>query len=129
MMYYVIIDEGEVTSILSYEPSVPETAKVVQITNEQYIDLAEKKTCYFDVPTLSIVAYSQEKIDVDIQNEQQRLINAEKREFLNRTDWKVLRHIRQKALNLPTTLSDEQYLELEQTRAAAAEAIVEPINN
>ena len=50
--------------------------------------------------------------------------NAVEREFLNSTDWKILRHMRQQALNVPTTLTDAQYLELEQQRQAAAARIV-----
>lgn len=46
-------------------------------------------------------------------------------QFLNSTDWKVLRHIRELALNQPTSLSHEQYIELEQARAEAAAKIVQ----
>lgn len=122
-MYYVIVDNNEVTSVLGYEPAVPDNVTVVQITDEDYINLTEKRTHFFDIDSLGVVSYSQEKIDLDAQIEQQRLANAEKREFLNSTDWKILRHLRQKALNSTTTLTDEEYLELERQRAAAAEAI------
>ena len=44
--------------------------------------------------------------------------------FLSNTDWKVLRHIRELALNQPTSLTHEQYIELEQARADAASKIV-----
>jgi hypothetical protein len=36
----------------------------------------------------------------------------------------VLRHIREKALEITTTLSEEQYLDLENKRKIAAESIV-----
>jgi hypothetical protein len=48
------------------------------------------------------------------------IANGQEREFLNSTDWKVLRHIRQKALNITTSLSDVEYTQLEQQREAAA---------
>lgn len=44
-------------------------------------------------------------------------IRAKRDGLLTSTDWLVLRHIREKALSYPeTTLSEEQYLELEQYR-------------
>ena len=71
-------------------------------------------------------------VDKDSDNKQKRLesrINSEikkffKPEFLNSTDWKILRHIRQKALNITTSLSDVEYLQLEQQRQAAAARII-----
>jgi predicted nucleotidyltransferase len=52
------------------------------------------------------------------------LANAQEREFLNNTDWKILRHLRQKALNIATSLSDTEYIQLEQQREAAAARVV-----
>lgn len=40
--------------------------------------------------------------------------------FLNESDYKVLRHIRQKALNLPLTMTEAEYLQLEQQRHEAS---------
>lgn len=45
-------------------------------------------------------------------------------EFLDSTDWQVLRHIRQQALGIATSLTAEEYLELEHQRQMAAESIV-----
>jgi hypothetical protein len=56
---------------------------------------------------------------------QQEATNVQARAFLAATDYKVLRHIRQKALNQALTLSEEEYLALEQERAEAANSIVE----
>jgi len=36
-----------------------------------------------------------------------------------------MRHLREKALEQPTSLTDQQYIDLEQARATAAAAIVE----
>lgn len=55
---------------------------------------------------------------------QQEKINAESLAFLAATDFKVLRHIRQKALGQETSLSEEEYLALEQERSDAAFRIV-----
>jgi hypothetical protein len=54
----------------------------------------------------------------------QEAINKEALAYLAASDFKVLRHIRQKALGQELSLSDEQYLALEQQRADAAARIV-----
>jgi hypothetical protein len=54
----------------------------------------------------------------------QEAINKEALEFLAASDFKVLRHIRQKALEQELSLSEEDYLALEQQRADAAARIV-----
>jgi hypothetical protein len=118
-MHYVCIENDQVIGIQSYEPAVPSTVTVVTITDEQHQQIIDQ-THRFDITTRTVVA-----VDSAIlaEKEQYRL-NGIEREFLNSTDWKVMRHIRQKALNLPTTLTDAEYLELEQQRQAAAARIV-----
>jgi hypothetical protein len=54
----------------------------------------------------------------------QDAINAEAQAFLSATDFKVMRHIRQKALGQELSLSEEEYLALEQQRSDAAASIV-----
>lgn len=44
-------------------------------------------------------------------------------DYLAFSDQRVLQHIREKALNLPQRLSDEEYLEFEQSRQFAVEQI------
>jgi predicted amino acid-binding ACT domain protein len=61
--------------------------------------------------------------DISQQIEQEK-INAEALALLASTDFKVLRHIRQKALGQELSLSEEEYLALEQQRADAAASIV-----
>jgi hypothetical protein len=51
-------------------------------------------------------------------------INAAARKYLAESDYKVLRHIRQKALNQSLSLSEEEYLALELSRAEAAAGII-----
>lgn len=43
--------------------------------------------------------------------------------YLKDTDWQVLRHIRQRHLGLPTSLTEEDYTELELKRQQAADSI------
>jgi hypothetical protein len=118
-MHYVCIENDQLTGIQSYEPAVPSTVSVVTITDQQHQQILDQ-THRFDVPSRTVVA-----VDSAIlaEKEQYRL-NGIEREFLNSTDWKILRHMRQQALNVPTTLTDAQYLELEQQRQAAAARIV-----
>lgn len=114
-MYYVCIENDIICSILSYEPTVPSNIKVVKISDSDE-ELLRKKTHYFDIFTNAVIPVSAETLK---QNEQKE-INKKDRLFLNSTDWKVLRHIRQKALNEVTSLSDDEYLNLERQRQAAA---------
>ena len=114
-MHYVCIENNLVVSILSYQPNVPSSVAVVEITDAQAVQIAAQ-THYFDVPSRTVAAIAagvaaQRATDV---------ANGQEREFLNSTDWKVLRHIRQKALNITTSLSDVEYTQLEQQREAAA---------
>jgi hypothetical protein len=118
-MHYVCIEENKIISILSYSPAVPSTVSVYEITDQQAEQIKDQ-THYFDVnsKTLQPVESS-----ITAEKEQYRL-NGIEREFLNSTDWKVMRHLRQKTLGIPTTLTNEEYLELEQQRQAAAARIV-----
>ena len=124
-MYYIVIENGEISSILNYEPNVPETHTVVEISNAEHESIVTAKTHYFDLADLTVKSYGQTHIDTEAAKETQRITNAEKRKFLSESDWKVMRHIREKALGQPASLTDQQYLDLEQARAAAAAAIVE----
>ena len=124
-MYYVIIENGGISSILGYEPSVPETHTVIEISNEVYESITTAKTHYFDLADNTVKSYGQTHLDSEAAKEAQRITNAEKRKFLADSDWKVMRHIREKALSQLTSLTDQQYLDLEQARATAAAAIVE----
>jgi hypothetical protein len=119
IMHYVCIENNQVSSILNYEPQVPNTVTIVTITDGEYNQIKEQ-THRFDVPTQKVVA-----VDAAIlAQKEQDVRNAVEREFLNSTDWKVLRHLRQKALGISTTLSEPEYLQLEQDRNAAAARIV-----
>jgi len=119
-MYYVYLEDSQITSILNYEANVPDTITAVQISDEDYDEMHQQyPTKKFDIATLSVVPVdnsAQEALDKS---------NAQNREILNSTDWKVMRHIRELALGLDTSLSEEEYLSLEQERAAAASRIVQ----
>lgn len=123
-MFYICVENGVIINVFNYEPSVPETVTVTEITDEEYNNV-KNKTHYFDVESQTILAYEQDYIAAEEAKAAQEQINMESRSFLYKSDWKVLRHIREQALGQPTSLTAEEYLELEQARADAAAAIVE----
>jgi hypothetical protein len=104
---------------------VPETHTVIEISDAEHESIITAKTHYFDLADNTVKSYSQTHLDTEAAKEAQRIANAEKRYFLENSDWKVLRHLREKALSQPTSLTDQQYLDLEQARATAAAAIIE----
>jgi hypothetical protein len=118
-MHYVCIENNTIISILNYEPSVPNSVSVVELSDNDYAKI-EEQTHYFDIVSGGVLAVSAE---VTAQKEID-LANGQEREFLNSTDWKVLRHIRQKALGIPTSLTEEEYLAVEQQRQDAAARIL-----
>lgn len=69
---------------------------------------------------ISFMATIEENKEAGIQLE----ANNEAEMYLTLTDWKVMRHIREKALNRPTTLSEEEYINLELERERQADSII-----
>ena len=118
-MHYVCIENNLVVSVLNYQPNVPSSVTMVEITDSQAAQIAAQ-THYFDVSSRSVTAVSSAITAQKVAD----VANGQEREFLNSTDWKILRHIRQKALNITTSLSDAEYITLEQQRQAAAARIV-----
>ena len=51
-------------------------------------------------------------------------INSEALGLLNSTDWKVIRYLGQKALAIPSNLTEEEYLQLEQQRQEERNKVV-----
>jgi len=119
-MHYVCLENNQVISILNYQPSVPQTVTVVEIPDNDFTKI-ENKTHYFNVNSRTVDAVPQEQlVQEQIFNE-----NNEKREFLNSTDWKILRHLREKALTIATTMTEQEYLDLENQRQEIAKSITE----
>ena len=123
-MYYVLIENNELAGVVNYEPNVPNTVIVTSISNEEYQYIMEENTHYFDLPTRTVKAHTQDHLDSLAISKETEIKNAEYRDFLNSTDWKILRHIRQKALGVGTSMTDAEYLALEQQRAEAAARII-----
>ena len=68
-------------------------------------------------------SYEVEVTDISSQLAQEQ-INAEAQAFLAECDWKRHRHLSQKALGIATSLSEEEYLAMEQECQAARDRIV-----
>lgn len=123
-MYYVCLEEEIVVSVLNYLPEVPGSVEVIEIQDSDYKNISNQ-THYFDVKKKSVQKFSD---DIFIKQEQEKenaAKNAAKRDFLSKSDWQVLRHLRETALGIPTSLSAEQYLNLEQQRQEAAKEIID----
>ena len=118
-MYYVCIENNKVINILGYQPAVPSTVTLSTITADDYSKVMAQ-THVFDISSKSVVPVA----DSVAAQKAQDAINAQSREFLNSTDWKVLRHLREKALGISLSLTDEEYLALERQREDAAARIV-----
>jgi hypothetical protein len=115
---FVCIENGFVVSILDYQPNVPDNITVAKITKEQY-ETIMAGTHFFDVEAMQVKSAP----DAQIAKKEIERRDAQRRHVLESTDWQVLRHIRQKALGIPTTLSEDKYLELENLRQQAAQNI------
>lgn len=118
-MYYVCVEENQVIGVTNYLPNTPHTVRVIKISDKDYEEISAGKK-YFDV-----VSGKVKKCDSsDLKPREVEKRNLENREFLASTDWKVLRHIREKALGIPTSMSDEEYLALEKQRQMIASKII-----
>jgi hypothetical protein len=111
--YYVIIENGKFSSLINYLPAVPEGVIVKEI-EESDAEKIYSGSHYFDVSSMSIKEDSEYLI---------KLKKQKHKDFLKKTDWKVLRHIREKALYLKTSLTEEEYLNLEKERHLASKEI------
>jgi len=117
-MYYACIENNMVVGVLDYEPSVPDSVTVKTITKQEYTDL-KTGTHYFDTESMQV----QPRGTAALAQQAQSQLNHDLAKFLQQTDWQVLRHIRQKALGVPTSLSEAEYLDLELSRNQAAAQI------
>lgn len=118
-MYYICIENNAISSILNYKPNVPKSVQIVEITDSEHDKLANQ-THIFDVTSKTLMSIS--KVELDRRTQEQK--NAIEREFLNSTDWMIFRHIREKALGSTTTLTDQEYLNLETKRSQAASRVI-----
>ena len=112
-MPYIFIENNEVISITDYEVEIPSTVEKVEISQSEYEGLLNG-TKVVDIPTKTIV----ENTAAEKEKQTNESLN-----FLHNTDWKILRHLREKTLGIETSLSEQEFLELEQSRQKAAKSI------
>ena len=117
-MHYVCLENEVVVSVLNYMPEVPDTVDVIEITDDQ-CRLLELRTHYFDIANRIILPVP----DVELEKRQQETSNIESMHYLSSTDWLILRHLRQQTLGISPSLTEQEFLELEHRRNAAASMI------
>ena len=117
-MPWCCVEQGRLISILPYLPTVPPTVRITEISDHEYQQI-QQGTHWFNVDTAGVEPVPQQLL----QREQQGQSDQIARQWLASTDWQVLRHIREQALGLPTSLTQAQYLDLEQQRQQAAKNI------
>ena len=124
MIYANFDNQGNLAGFYDSEihENIPETAR--EITSEAHQEfLNNQSKVKINPETLQV-----EELPPPTQEElaiiNQQNINAEASNFLSSTDWKVIRHLGQKALNITTSLTEQEYLALEQQRQEARQRIV-----
>lgn len=118
MIHYVLVEDGRVIDIINYEPNTPDTVSVYPIPKEDY-DSIVAESHFFDLETRKVIP-----VGAEITKRKLAIAARDKgKTYLQETDWIVMRHIREIALKLPTTLSDEEYIALETERHTVAKAL------
>jgi hypothetical protein len=114
-MYYVCIEDNIVTSIVDHEPNVPDSVTLETITNAKY-KLIANGTGYYDVDKRDVVKHPA-KLIKDEEKSKKALA------FLQSTDWKILRHLRETHLEIKQTLTVAEYITLEKERHKQAKLV------
>lgn len=118
-MKFICIENNRVVGMCDYRPNVPPSVKVISVNDDDYAKLANN-THIFDPASNTVIPRTESPTDTVYSNFAKQL------NFLQTTDWMVLRHIRQKALGIELSLSESEYISLEQQRQAAAESLEKP---
>ena len=96
-MPYINRDEnGKITGLFACQ----------QYENQEYLPDDNEEILNFGKPT------------------EQEIINQNARDFLNETDWMVIRHRDQLALGIPTSLTEEEFQQLLLDRQAARDQVI-----
>lgn len=123
MSYYIVYDSNrDSVSVINYEPNVPSDIKIIEISETEKFGM-DQGIYYFDKTNQTVIKKALTEIQSEGLTKKTQQENAQHQDFLNSTDWKVLRHIREIALNQSTTLSQEEYIDLEKERSEAAKSI------
>lgn len=117
-MHYLCVENDQIIGVFNFEPNVPESVTVYPVTDEENRAVQEG-TRYFDLETRKIVPVSAEVTE----ERRKRKAGLNGKVFLSDTDWMVLRHIREKALGEPLSMTEEEYLDLERRRQKVAKEL------
>jgi len=113
MYYCICLENNQVVSVLDYKPNVPKSVTLIPIVEDEYKKLASGKYAY-DPDSKNIVP-------INLEPHTNR--DTTDKQFLEATDWKILRHVREKSLNVATSITEEDYLSLERERHMRAKRI------
>lgn len=124
-MNYLLIENEELVGVCDYEPNTGEDdIKVIKysgnIPPERILYLDGKIVDSNDYVFVNNKYVKKTKAVTELLN-----TNAEAKTYLEDTDWLVIRHRDQLAMNQQTSLTDAQYLDLLNKRQAARERVVE----
>jgi len=119
-MYYYCVENQNLVGVQDHQPNVPASITVYTVSEEDHKKAFGKDaTHYFDVNAGKVLPLAE--IVIDNRKAESDYYNLKAQVALS--DWKVLRHIREKALDLPTTLTEEEYVALELQRQNTVEQI------
>ena len=122
--YYILHHAADdYYTIINYEANLPDGVTAYSITEAEKLSLDEN-THYFDSTTLTVKPRPTEILQTEAAAKAIELANAGYRAFLDSTDWQVLRHIRQQSLGIETSLTQQEYLDLENQRHQAALSVI-----
>ena len=124
-MNYLLIENENLVGICDYEPNISDDdIKIITYSG----NIPQERILYIDGKIVDSENYvfingkyvKKTKAITNLLN-----TNTESKNYLNDTDWLVIRHRDQLDLKQKTSLTNEQYLDLLAKRQAAREKVVE----
>ena len=124
-MNYLLIENEQLVGVCDYEPNIGEDdIQVVTYSG----NIPRERILYINgkiVDSNNYVFINGNYVKRTKAIETLLKTNEESKNYLNDTDWMVIRHRDQLALGQTTSLTDEQYLDLLAKRQAAREKVTE----
>lgn len=125
-MLFIGIENNKIVAKLDYKPNISEEepVKIIEYTGNtpaEFISLIDGKIC----DSRDYIFFKGKNVLATEAIKEQLKTNKNSKTFLTNTDWKILRHIEQVTKNLQTSLSEEEYQILLNSRQKARESIEE----
>lgn len=124
-MNYLLIENEQLVGVCDYEPNIGEDdIQVITYSG----NIPRERILYINgkiVDSNNYVFINGNYVKRTKAIETLLKTNEESKNYLNDTDWMVIRHRDQLALGQTTSLTDEQYLDLLAKRQAAREKVIE----